>query len=219
LGDGKSGGREEQPGALYAEGDFWAVAEPQAALEAATRSVVARVRRDIAWYDRKAKVQKRWSWGLRVGAVLLGIAGGLCPLLPVGEARGWVVPFGYVFLALAAGLVVLDQAFGFSSTWMRFTIAQLRLRRAFDRSQLELLAARTGPDAAGGATRLAAQVDVLKLLLAATDDVVLGETEAWMAEFKIGLLRIEQLAAGRQEDGRAGHTTAGPVTANRLSRT
>ena len=59
--------------------------------------------------------------------MLLGIAGGICPLLPMSTTEhALVISLGYVFFALAAGLVLLDQVFGFSSSWMRFTTARLR---------------------------------------------------------------------------------------------
>lgn len=196
-------GKRTPPGALFVEGEFWAVADTREAVEAATRAVVERVRSDIAWYGRKSYWPKRISWTIRVTAVVLGVAGGLCPLLPVADAdRAWVVPLGYVFFALAAGTVVLDQVFGFSATWMRFTTAQLRLRRAFDRFQIELLEARAAAPFGAPADPIVVAA-LLKTFLAAVDEIVLGETETWVTEFRASLLRIEDHARGRRPEAPA----------------
>src|SRR5690242_5668700 len=88
----------------------------------------------IDWY-----MHRKWWMGLiartlRSSAILLTTIGGIIPLLVAGELLGthndsykWS-QLGYVSLLLAAGCILFDKFFGFSSGWMRYVTTALKLQ-------------------------------------------------------------------------------------------
>jgi SMODS and SLOG-associating 2TM effector domain 2 len=85
------------------------------------------------WYDGKYRSKRQWGRRLRMTAIVLGIVGGVLPIVTEitsssGKptiAPGWTA----VALVLAAGCGILDRYLGFSSAWMRFIVAMQRLER------------------------------------------------------------------------------------------
>ena len=102
-----------------------------------------------AWYDGRARNMGKMSRRLRLSAVILAVLGGLCPLVPEklvekffgSEGTAAVSQFGFVLFALAGAAVLLDQAFGYSSSWMRSRLAELELSRLIRSYGMELDAA------------------------------------------------------------------------------
>jgi hypothetical protein len=99
-----------------------------------------------------------------------------------------------VLIALAGGCLLLDQVFGYSSSWMRYRLAELQLRkliRVFSldtQAEFAKLPDQTVP--ADQADRIIAQI---KAFITEASNVVISETETWVAEFKSGLLKREQI--------------------------
>jgi SMODS and SLOG-associating 2TM effector domain 2 len=88
----------------------------------------------IAWYDRKAGSCAQVARCLRVAALVLFALGTLAPIVGTLLVRLAIpaaqLPFaecGYVLLAIAGALVIFDQFFGVSSSWIRFRQSQARL--------------------------------------------------------------------------------------------
>jgi hypothetical protein len=101
-----------------------------------------------------------------------------------------------VLFGFAGGCLLLDQAFGFSSSWMRYRLAELRMGKLIRTFALEVETelAKCGknlPD--DQANSLVAR---LKAFVAGVNDINIEETETWIAEFKAGLLQIEQFTKG-----------------------
>jgi hypothetical protein len=195
----------------------------RAALERMVKEAIKTANDDLAWYNNRAKHVKRMSRGMRRWAIYLGILGGVCPLL--GEsvfggigalltglfiagteeslARDAISGVsasgtGLVLFALAAGCLLIDQVFGYSSSWMRYRLAELRLGklvRTFKldvESELAMFEGRSLPheQAKSILTRL-------KAFVAGLEDIRIEETETWVAEFKAGLLQMEQFTRNR----------------------
>jgi hypothetical protein len=111
-------------------------------------------------------------------------------------AEATVGALGLVLFGLAGGCLLLDQAFGFSSSWMRYRLAELRMGKLIRTFALEVETelAKCGknlPD--DQANSLVAR---LKAFVAGVNDINIEETETWIAEFKAGLLQIEQFTKG-----------------------
>lgn len=119
-------------------------------LEALFRGAVAHAQARIAWYERKAEERSRVAKAIRFWSLLFFAAGTLAPiavtlLLKLAELLGrgqapreqWIwfdyffrlplAEVGYVLLALAGALVIFDQFFDASGSWIRFRQAQARL--------------------------------------------------------------------------------------------
>jgi hypothetical protein len=119
-------------------------------LERLFRAATAHAQDRIKWYDKKSWERSRSAKSIRSLSLLLFAAGTLAPivvtlLLKFAELLGfgqgdktswtWVdylfkVPLaetGYVLLALAGALIIFDQFFDASGSWIRFRQAQARL--------------------------------------------------------------------------------------------
>jgi len=140
------------------------------------------------WYASKRPPKKHWGRGLRVGAIALGSLAAVLPILGEifadGEAPALAPGWAAVALLGAAALIGLDRYFGFSAGWMRFMTAELtitRLRHDFE-YQWQVVRATIGS--------VPSDADVIALLeraremVLAVDDVINGETGAWIAEFR-----------------------------------
>jgi hypothetical protein len=153
------------------------------------------------WYAAKRPAKKAWGRALRVGAILLGAAAAILPI--VGQitttdgtpsiAPGWAA----VALTVAATLIALDHYFGFSSSWTRFMASELRvtrLRHDFDYAWNALRAnAADPPDDA----QVDALIELARTLVLAVDDLILDETGSWVTEFRGTLERAEQALSSR----------------------
>jgi hypothetical protein len=148
------------------------------------------------WYARKRPTTKRCGRALRVGAVILASVAAILPILAeISTANGKpaIAPgWAAVALAIAGTLIALDHYFGFSSGWMRFMAAELRvtrLRHDFEYSWNVMLASSAEPLTAD---EIAALLDLARAVVLSVDDVVADETGNWVAEFRGTLDRAER---------------------------
>jgi hypothetical protein len=178
------------------------------ALEPLVKEVIANASATHAWYDRRASHVKNLSRLSRLFAIWLGVIGGACPLLPDSMFAPFLAFFppsgatatgsGLVFFVLAGGCLLLDQAFGFSTSWMRYRLAELRLGKLIRTFAVEV----DCEVAKCGGKRLPADradsiLARLKAFVAEVESRKIEETETWVAEFKAELLQIEQFTKTR----------------------
>jgi hypothetical protein len=149
-----------------------------------------------AWYRRERPPKSRWGRALRVGAIVLAGVAAVLPILTQistndGEptiAPGWAA----VALAAAATLVALDRYFGFSSGWMRFMTAELKLTHLRHDFEYAWQAARATAHTPASEGEVAAMLALARGLVLAVDDAIADETLAWTTEFRSALQRAEQ---------------------------
>jgi conflict system pore-forming effector with SLATT domain len=140
--------------------------------------------RKISWYREKKRSKQLVSQCLRFSAVVLAVAGGICPLT-TGVFRDMpeLVRLGYVLLAMAGGIVLLDRMFGFSSSWLRFMIAAQDIENELDQFRIEWLQRSIGASSA----KENSVVDCLLLMRRFLEKVhgfVAHETRKWSDEFE-----------------------------------
>jgi SMODS and SLOG-associating 2TM effector domain 2 len=198
------------------------------ALEPLVKEVIANASATHAWYDKRASHVKNLSRITRLCAIWLGVLGGLCPLLPDSflltpflpyfeDSRTTATGSGLVFFVIAGGCLLLDQAFGFSTSWMRYRLAELRLGKLIRTFAVEV----DSELAKCGGKRLPAdRADIilarLKAFVAEVENRKIEETETWVSEFKAGLLQIEQFTKTRGNP-RADEITGNKGVANRCN--
>jgi hypothetical protein len=197
----------------------------KSALERFVNEEIRRAEESRKWYVKNARSVKKWSRGSRTWAILLGVFGSLCHLFPtslltkvvtsaesaqmiavaeITAAESYLGAFGLVFFMLAGSLLLYDQVFGFSTSWMRFTLAELTLDKLIASFKLDVeaelakCASRVLP-----ATHADRIFTMIKDFAAKVDKVKIEETERWIAEFKAnGFVKIDQIrqAGGRSAD-------------------
>ncbi|MGQ0801350.1 MAG: SLATT domain-containing protein [Pseudomarimonas sp.] len=158
------------------------------------------------WYDSNASVQAVASRRLRRISVGLVVLGGLCPLIPDSLWGAQVQPYGYLLLAAAAGVVVFDRAFGYSSSWMRYRIAHMRIDRALSLygNTAAMLLAGADLQSDTGRNNVRALVAATQTFLESIEDLVVEETEAWLQEFKAEQISFQQQFGKRDQPSKAG---------------
>src|SRR5262245_5037739 len=101
----------------------WSGDDPIAHLEKLRVYAEDTIDRELGWYIAKKRGRSTTSQRLRFTAVVLTVLGGLVPLLIAlfGERPSWSPAWlssvrfgqlGYLLLATAAGLILLDRYFG-----------------------------------------------------------------------------------------------------------
>jgi hypothetical protein len=111
---------------------------------------------------------------------------------------------GLVCFALAGGFLLLDQVFGYSSSWMRYRLAELRLGKLVRTFSLEAESELAMCDGKSLPLDQAKSILArLKAFVAGLEDIRIEETETWVAEFKAGLLQMDQFTKtrGKSVDG------------------
>jgi SMODS and SLOG-associating 2TM effector domain 2 len=163
------------------------------------------------WYDKRARAMGKVSRRLRLSAIGFGVLGGLCPLVPAilveeifGKSTATTISqLGFVLFALAAAAVVLDQAFGYSSSWMRSRLAELELGRLIGSFQLEVRSALACASDKLPADNAKGLLNRVTEFAANADDIVVRETQTWISEFKAGLLQVEQISRSSRKTNEA----------------
>ena len=133
------------------------------------------------WYLRDKKRKRRACKSLRATAIILGLAGGLVPLL---VASGVAVPLGvgYALLAAAAGCTAFDRYFGLSSAWMRDIQGAQAIQRTLSEFQVRW-ASMCRSEARTDET-IQQRLSCLGELIAAVNQITSNETAAWNVEFR-----------------------------------
>ncbi len=149
----------------------------------------------IEWYEKKKNPLKFGSKLIRFLSILLGGIGALCPLIDATKVFDPTVlsQWGYVFLALAAGVAGFDYYFGYSSGWMRKIVTQISLERVlkefqYDWAILQSNAANNPPD-----SNPLAFLNLAKTFTSRVENLVKDETDAWVAEFQTNIKQLEKV--------------------------
>jgi hypothetical protein len=183
----------------------WATKEPREAIHELFDHVVAGADSAIAWYARNKASKARLSRGIRATAIVLGVLGGLAPLLvslAEKDRQASLSQLGYVAIAVATGLVVGDRFFGVSSAWMRYMTTLFSLQRLLTDLRLEWAAMLIQAKATLTAEDVERFLTRARTFQATVQQLVEKETEAWATEFRTNLADLEKLLAQQKEAGR-----------------
>jgi SMODS and SLOG-associating 2TM effector domain 2 len=155
-----------------------------------------------SWYAEKRKGKRQWGRLLRVLALLLIAAAAVIPILAQTyehDGKPWISPaWASILLVVAAALVGLDRYFGFSSAWMRFMEAELRVTRLRHTFEYDWETTRAGATGAVGGG-VAALLPLAQTFVLGVDGVLADETAAWIAVFRSSLATAEQSLAKAQQ--------------------
>ncbi len=174
---------------------------------------------ELLWYVRKKKGRSSVSQAIRFAALVLTVLGGLVPLLiAVFETPpNWLSwasgmrfgQVGYVLLALAGGLVLLDKYFGFSTGWMRYIVAMQAIEKARESFRLDWIGLRRA--FANTQPHTAEQAEVIERMILRARSVILEvkehsekETQAWILEFQTNLSQFEKDLKSQMEASKPG---------------
>jgi hypothetical protein len=188
-----------------APGDYLAAASANS-VKRLFDSAIVHAQDRLDWYDKKANQLSRSAKTLRLLSILCFAIGTAMPVLmalvikwPTGapptpattaaaaiEFRTWpLTEAGYVLLALAGALVIFDQFFDLSGSWIRYRQAQARLevQVADLRYQWASLLAECGGVMPEGANA-AKFVNLLRDFIVRVELTAETETTEWATQFR-----------------------------------
>ncbi|GAB6043744.1 SLATT domain-containing protein [Endothiovibrio diazotrophicus] len=156
------------------------------------------------WYLARKAVPKLFSQWIR-GLAILGItAGGLITVLQsIDPQAGWGHN-GFVVLAVAGALLGLDKYFGFSTAWMRYINAQLKIHQLLAEFQMDWAQLRQQSGDEATAEQEQVMLERIKVFRMAILKQVEQETQEWMNEFRNSIAQLDKETQQRTEALRPG---------------
>lgn len=190
---------------------------PETVLAEVHRYVLENAVREVGWYSASLGSKRRWSMGLRGGALFLVALSGVLPLLNTlwTETRwpSWgVFPLPMtsltLFLVLASGLVAIDKFWGFSSGWLRYLRTRQMLENRIEVFHLDWAGAWPSKTGSLSAAEVAGLITIARKFLDDVNLLVGEETNAWIQEFNASLQSLEAQVEKRraERDAVAGDT-------------
>lgn len=205
-----------QPGAAKQNASWlaWDASNPADSLASLYAATLEKARQQIGWYKVKVRPKRVGSWFCRLAAiVLLGLAA-LIPLLKAALSSANIVPagrmniafeLGYVFAAVAAGVIAFDKYFGLSTGWIRYIQTQLALEGALDELQYDWVALLAKIQGQNPATdQCQSMIQRLRSFIVLVNSKTQQETEEWVMEFQANLADLEKAAKARAQEQKPG---------------
>lgn len=186
-----------QPGLLV-----WKSDRVPDSLDALLHYVEAEAVSAIAWYWENKKWKARMSRWIRLWALLLTAAAGLLPVVSyIARDSKWfddatmVTTSGLwasALVGVAAGLLGMDRAFGFSSGWARYVLAATEIRRKLEEFRMDWIALAAMASPAPSAEQIATFIQKAREFRVAVEAIVAQETKDWVNEFQTSMAQVEK---------------------------
>jgi SMODS and SLOG-associating 2TM effector domain 2 len=205
----------------------WDASDPLGALARLYAATIKRASQQIDWYKVKVRPKRLGSQVCRfLAIVLLGLAA-LIPLLKaagIGQSESTLpaqgapqtqplgpntmriaFELGYVFAAVAAGIIAFDKYFGLSTGWIRYIQTELALEGALDELHYDwvaLLAKIQGQNPTPEQAQT--MIQRLRSFIVLVNGQTQKETEGWVMEFQANLADLEKAAKARAQEQKPG---------------
>lgn len=158
----------------------------------------------IDWYLHARKGKRRLAYSFRLTAILSGALAGALPMLSEIFSSNPALKFSPAYASLALAVTALslslDRFFGFSTSWLRFIMAEQDIRKVLQEFQLdwqaEEVALRKNADPTPDDLRR--MIGMAKLFMNKVNDIIRQETQTWVAEFQDTLKQLDQSAKARE---------------------
>jgi hypothetical protein len=164
-----------------------------------------------AWYLAKKAKKQSWAVRYRGGAIVCTAVAAVLPVLAQMQVNvpllGATIPpaLASLVLALAGTLIALDQFGGFSSAWMRFVAAEMKIKALHSEFELDYQAERASwKGKPPSDEQMQRSLSRIKIFVQAMNSVVQEETNSWIQEFKATLKTIEDQAKTAADATKAG---------------
>jgi SMODS and SLOG-associating 2TM effector domain 2 len=197
----------------------WNCADTAASLQALLKYVEEEAQKSISWYWRNKRTKSFFSQWVQFLAVVLTSAAAIIPI--VGQISHYQLLqnalWASLLVGLAAALLALDKAFGFSSGWARYVMAATNIRKSLEEFRMDWaeLVAQTCPKPTP--EQVAALIQRAKDFRLNVENMVGQETKDWVTEFQNNIAQLEkdvtaQLATMKDQSEKAAQARE---TANR----
>lgn len=188
----------------------WDPARPEESLAEIHLYVLEEAARATDWYWRNKGSKARWSQIIRFVVWALATVGGLLPVLAAAVGKAFQLPltkdlqldltnglWASLLLGLAAGLLGLDKAFGFSSGWARYVLTATNIRKCLEDFRLDWAALRNKAGTPPTAVSVIPLIERAKQFRSEVEGLVLQETKDWVTEFQSTMAQMEKDVAAQ----------------------
>jgi len=173
----------------------WDVSNREQSLETLIKALSDKATEASSWYLKKKENKKQRAIWFRGGAIVITTMAAILPILSQMRFNYIQPAVASILIALAAMLIGLDQFGGFSSAWMRYIGADLKIKSLYIDFQMDYQTERAtwkGQTPNDDQTRRI--LDMSKTFISALNAVIQDETTTWIQEFKSNLTRIDESA-------------------------
>ena len=177
-----------------AQGFGWDASDPKKSLEA-VKAVVEQEGADaIGWYWRAKRWKRLCSRGIQFLALSLTAAAAIFPIVVqiFGLRNIDSGLWASLLVGVAAALLGLDKAFGFSSGWTRYVLTATSMTKQLHDFRMDWIAMAAAADSNPKPEQQAAMVQRAKDFIAAIQGMVLQETKDWATEFQNNMAQMEK---------------------------
>jgi hypothetical protein len=191
----------------------WIADRPADSLSEIHAYVIREAGKSIKWYWRAKRTKSILSQVIRFSAWVLAAAGGLLPVvgslfknhLPVNLSDGL---WASLLLGIAAALVGLDKAFGYSSGWARYVLTATNLHKTLEEFRMEWAELMVKAGTSLTPENVTPLIDRAIKFRTDVEGLVLQETKDWVTEFQTNMVQMEkdivaQVAALKAEADKA----------------
>lgn len=185
-------------------GPIWNDGDVPGSLTAIVQYVEAEAAKSVKWYWERKQTKAYLSRSIQFSAITLTALAALVPvvgaLVKDASNNSAISPlWASLFVGIAAALLGLDRAFGFSSGWARYVLAATAIRGKLEEFRMDWLALGAGGAKPPSAEQLTVLIQRAKEFRLVVEDVVTQETKDWVAEFQNSLAQLEKDAKAQLE--------------------
>lgn len=160
------------------------------------------------YYASRSPSKRRWARGLRIIAIIATSLGGIIPILSqIADKTKFAIDpaWSTVFISVAITAIGLDRFFGFSSAWMRFVTADVKIQSKIDGYLLAIESEKFSwagqkPDFEKGRSMLT----IIMNFINEVNEIVKDETNTWMVEFQSVIQKFNEESNVKAESSKLG---------------
>jgi hypothetical protein len=186
--------RPEEPDSIA-----WDSADPAKSLQDIRNVVELEGQKAIDWYWKAKRWKRIPSQGIQFVALLLTAAAGLVPII-VQLVKNWGKapkefdsgPLASLFVGIAAALLGLDKAFGYSTGWTRYVLTATSMTKLLHDFRMDWVALSSATAVPPTTEQKAGMIQRAKDFVSAIQGAVAQETKDWATEFQSNMAQMEK---------------------------
>ncbi|PYQ81629.1 MAG: hypothetical protein DMG01_03500 [Acidobacteria bacterium] len=193
----------EAPGALE-----WTCQDPAESLKRLLQYVESEADKAIAWYWQRKKSKAWLSRAVQFLAVVLTALAGIVPVASALLKDANVTPisplWSSLLVGIAAALLGVDRAFGYSTGWARYVLAATAIRKSYEEFRMDWVALTAGAACPTPTPeQVAAMLQKAKDFRVGIEAIVQQETRDWVTEFQSSISQLEKEVKAQVEQLKA----------------
>jgi hypothetical protein len=179
---------------------MWDTTDPVQSLRNVRKAAEEEGQKAIDWYWKSKKWKQNLSRTIQVSALTLTALAGIASVA-IQVLKNFGVPIPPTFdsgpiaslcVGLAAALIGLDKAFGFSSGWTRYVLTATSMNKLLHEFRMDWVALVSAAKNPPTLEQQAGLIQRTKDFVSAIQSMVLQETKDWATEFQSNMAQMEK---------------------------